>query len=196
MSTSGKLASRRRPHAQPSSAPLDGAGSAVDPGEAPIVQSSRGQRLLRIATALYALGLTWLLVAPEPLFFLGKTGAAIDSAISSTVADWLEHACVYIVFAALLLITYGRERGIIRMLSLAAAHGIATETIQHWVPGRDATLHDLAANLSGIATGALVVAVGWTFAGCRGLTADASGASRRGCSPAPPASSILPGRRP
>ncbi len=109
---------------------------------------------LRWLAGAYALGLAYLLLAPEPLFFLGRTGADIDEAVSSTIADWVEHGTVYAVLT-ILLIAAGDARGVIVPVFAAVAHGAATETLQHWIPPREASWIDFAANLCGIGLAAV-----------------------------------------
>ncbi|HVJ84631.1 MAG TPA: VanZ family protein, partial [Caulifigura sp.] len=93
---------------------------------------------VRWLAGAYAVGLAYLLLAPEPLFFLGRTGADIDEAVSSTIADWVEHGTVYAVLTILLIATGDARRVILPMLA-AVAHGAVTETLQHWIPPREAS---------------------------------------------------------
>jgi VanZ family protein len=112
---------------------------------------------LQVAAGAYILLLTYLLLAPEPLFFLGRTGASIDSAITRTVADWIEHAAVYAVLAGLLLVAFRNSEWSKFVVLFSVIHGFSTEALQNLVPHREGSWRDLLANLVGIGAGILIL---------------------------------------
>jgi VanZ family protein len=116
------------------------------------------QRFVRILTAAYAVLLTWLLLAPAPLIFLGETGTAIDDAASVTLGDRIEHAGAYAVLTALLLAAWGSPARTRWLILMAGAHAVVSEFLQQWIPNREGTWQDVAANFTGIA-GAVLIAL-------------------------------------
>jgi VanZ family protein len=104
---------------------------------------------VRWLACAYALALGYLLLAPEPLFFLGRTGAAIDDSVSFIVADWVEHGCAYAVLTGLFVVAFGTAQLTWPLLA-ALVHGFSTEVLQAWMPPREASWIDAGANVCGI----------------------------------------------
>lgn len=130
-------------------------GLALPSASQPI--EGRLSRALRIIAISYAVLLTYLLLAPEPLFFLGSTGAQLDATVTRSVADWVEHASVYLAFTGLVLVAWQGQSPNALLVMLIIVHAILTETLQHWIPLRETSLLDLLANVCGILTGALLI---------------------------------------
>jgi VanZ family protein len=114
---------------------------------------------IRWVSCTYAVALGYLLLAPQPLFFLGSTGAAIDYSVSATISDWIEHAVAYAILAGFFVAAFRNGRLTAPLLA-AAGHGLLTESLQYWIPQREAGWKDLAANFCGIlATGVAAMVV-------------------------------------
>jgi VanZ family protein len=113
---------------------------------------------IRWLSCAYAVALGYLLLAPEPLFFLGGTGAAIDATVSATVADWIEHGAAYAILAGLFIAAF-RDNRLTWPLLAALVHGIVTESSQNWIPHREAGWVDFMANVCGIAAAGVTAMV-------------------------------------
>lgn len=109
---------------------------------------------IRWAAAAYAIALAYLLLAPRPLFFLGGTGTKIDDTISASVSDWIEHGCAYAILAGLFCAAFGEKRFVAAFLA-TLLHGLTTESLQHFIPLRESSWADAAANTGGV----MIVAV-------------------------------------
>ena len=110
----------------------------------------------------YTLLLTYLLLAPQPLFFLGQTGAAADAAVSETIADWAQHAAVFALLTGLWIVAVGDCWGRGAVVGTCMAYGAATEYLQAFIPHREFGWIDLIANSAGASGGmAVAVVVDW-----------------------------------
>jgi VanZ family protein len=93
--------------------------------------------------------ITWLLLVPDPY----ATSNSFEPLRQARISGYLIHPCVYFFLASLTLMnvpTYGgRLWG--QVLLLIITHGLMTEVVQYWVPGRACDPLDALANLSGIA---------------------------------------------
>jgi VanZ family protein len=107
----------------------------------------------------YTLALTYLLLAPHPLFFLGQSGAAADEAVSETVADCAQHAAVFALLTGLWVDAVGDRWGRGAVVGTCVAYGAATECLQAFIPHREFGWIDLIANSVGAAGGMLVAVV-------------------------------------
>ena len=122
-------------------------------------QRTPTERLLRTAAMLYAVALTYLLLAPEPLFFLGDAGDFVDKAVEDTVADRLLHAGAYVLFSLLLTSGFGDMHRLAALAGVALLHGVLCEVAHSWIPRREFDWLDLIANISGVLMGAMLCVI-------------------------------------
>ena len=104
-------------------------------------------------TSAYLVVLSYVLLTPDPLWFLGDE--SLENAIDSTVADKIQHAFAYALLS-LLLVWASRKKGrrtIALMMLLASGHAIGTELLQAVVPSRYFSVGDGIANICGILFG-------------------------------------------
>ncbi len=128
----------------------------------PYVAKRAAHALVRLwwgAVAAYFLLLSYLLLTPHPLWFMGTAGEAAEETVDSTLADYAQHALAYAVLGGLItLATVGKSlRFRCGWLTAAAAHGVFCEVLQHFIPHRHFGAHDALANAVG-------VMAGWGFA--------------------------------
>jgi VanZ family protein len=114
----------------------------------------RGRRALAGAAALGYAAL---------LFFLSGRPARSLPGSWFPHGDKLVHALAYVLLGALVAIVLeagrpGRSRRVILAWVLAAAYGASDEWHQSFVPGRESSLGDLAADTLGAGAGILLVA--------------------------------------
>ena len=57
----------------------------------------------RTVAALYGLLLTYLLLAPSPLWIFGEWGDSVERSVDRTFADYVQHGVCYAIFLLLLL---------------------------------------------------------------------------------------------
>lgn len=103
--------------------------------------------MIRLLFIVYCLGLTVLLVAPDPAALLGiekVPGAAGGRGI---------HFLAFLVLGLLALGSRWRVTGGL-LIGLLIAYALATETLQCLVPARTAEALDIAENLLGLAVAA------------------------------------------
>lgn len=113
-------------------------------------------RWLRRITLMYWIALTYLLLAPDPLWFLnGSTG--VDDSYVLSVPDLVQHFLVFGLLGVLLSYPLDRARLVSISLWVAIAYSMGTELAQLFVPGRFASVPDVLANLSGLAIGWVIV---------------------------------------
>lgn len=120
------------------------------------------QRLMHgcgIVIAAAAIGVfTWLLLIPDPY----AASRAFEPIRQANISGYLIHPCVYFLMTTLTLVNVTTEHrnpnkpwlgavGI--MLAILVTHGLATEILQHFIPGRSCDPLDALANLSGISIG-------------------------------------------
>jgi len=128
------------------------------------VSCAYGTTIARVvwgAVLAYAVLLTYLLLAPHPLWLLGYPGRVIETAVDGTLSGYLQHGLAYAVLAWLLVLASRTGRGSWRVacVLLALAHGILAEWLQGFVPGRYSIWPDGLANVVGLAAG--WVAASW-----------------------------------
>jgi len=107
------------------------------------------------AVAVYFLLLSYLLLTPHPLWFMGTAGEAAEETVDSTLADYAQHTLAYAVLGGLItLATVGKSfRLRCGWLAAAAAHGVLCEVLQHFIPHRHFGAHDALANAVGVIAG-------------------------------------------
>lgn len=122
---------------------------------------SRLARLSWTAALLYAALLTYLLLVPHPLWFLGGTGEQAEEAVDQTLADYVQHALAYSLLGlSLVFATAVSQRPrIMLFLILAALHGVLCEILQHFIPHRYFGANDALANVIGVVAGGLLALV-------------------------------------
>jgi len=107
------------------------------------------------AVIVYAVVLTYLLLTPSPLWFLGVSGQVIETAVDRTLVGYVQHGLAYSLLACLLIwatrfvTAYWQA---VWML-VAMAHGIAAEWLQCFVPYRHVEWSDGMANALGVGLG-------------------------------------------
>jgi VanZ family protein len=115
------------------------------------------RRVAQGAVVAYVLLLTYLLLAPHPLWCLGVAGRTIERTVDLTLAGCLQHAAAYALLGASLAWVCGRASAAWQWgwLLLAMGHGVAMEWLQRFFPHRFSGWPDALANVSGVAFGAL-----------------------------------------
>ncbi len=113
------------------------------------------------ATGAYFLLLSYLLLTPHPLWFLGSAGRSTEEAVDSTLADYAQHTLAYAVLGVLITFATAGEphRRRYAWLAAAAVHGMLCECIQHFIPHREFGLHDAIANAVGVIAGWGIAAI-------------------------------------
>ena len=107
------------------------------------------------AVLVYAVVLTYLLLTPSPLWFLGVSGQGIEAAVDRTLMGYVQHGLAYSLLACLLVWATRTIMGYwqtVWMLA-ATAHGIAAEWLQCFVPYRHVHWPDGMANALGVGFG-------------------------------------------
>jgi VanZ family protein len=126
--------------------------------------------LIRLALVGYALVLSFLLLAPEPLKLLGLSSPRGGSSLRM-VHFFLFAVLGFLVFAS----RWPARRGL--MIGLLVAYALVTETLQGVIPNRTVELLDYLENLLGLAAGG---AAWWLL-----LAGGAAGANGRVVEPKP-----------
>ena len=67
--------------------------------------------------------------------------------------DKLEHAATYAILCVIGVVSYPRRRTRLALLIGLAVYGIALESLQSFVPGREASIADVIANVFGVVIG-------------------------------------------
>ncbi len=101
---------------------------------------------------MYWIALTYLLLAPEPFWFLSGTEGTNDS-YALSVPDLIQHFLVFGLLGLLLASQLEANKLLSRTLRFAVIYAIATEFVQFFVPDRFASVADVLANLSGLVIG-------------------------------------------
>ena len=107
------------------------------------------------AVGAYFLLLSYLLLTPHPLWFMGTAGEAAEETVDSTLADYVQHALAYAVLGGLITLAAVGKSFRVRCgwLTAAAAHGVLCEVLQQFVPHRHFGAHDALANAVGVMAG-------------------------------------------
>ena len=119
------------------------------------VERMTDNRTAWVAVAAYAAMLTYLLLTPHPLWFLGDSGRTIEDVVDRTVWGYAQHALAYSILGCLLVWasrSTSSPRQLLWML-LAMLHGLTAEWLQGFVPHRYADWTDGVANVLGIGLG-------------------------------------------
>ncbi|MFH1924586.1 MAG: right-handed parallel beta-helix repeat-containing protein [Planctomycetota bacterium] len=114
-----------------------------------------------IAAAVYAVVLTYLLLAPHPLWLFGVPGQAVEETIDRSIAGYVQHALAYALLASLLAWAC-RTESASRQATwalLAVGHGALAECLQSFIPHRYADWPDGLANALGVGVGWLAVSL-------------------------------------
>lgn len=113
-------------------------------------------RQLHVAGCLgLLLFVSWGLLTSDPLAVVKRS----PFSVLTTVSDLLMHCGVYSVFslACCTAVSRAREPWVLKaVLALLVFHGLATEVLQTWVPCRTCDPLDALANMTGIASGAVL----------------------------------------
>lgn len=128
----------------------------IDDGE---LHTQRLMHFCGITVAATVVGIfTWLLLIPDPY----AASRAFEPIRQANISGYLIHPCVYFLMTALTLANVPAAYrnptspwlgGVGLMLAVLVAHGLATEVLQHYIPGRSCDPLDALANLSGISIG-------------------------------------------
>lgn len=113
-------------------------------------------RWLRRITLVYWIALTYLLLAPDPMWFLSMPDG-MDDPHSLNLPDLVQHFLALGLLGVLLTCQMNRQSMTSLSFGIAVAYSIGTELVQMFVPDRFASVLDVLANLSGLATGWVVV---------------------------------------
>lgn len=102
-----------------------------------------------------AMALVLLLIGG--LFYLGRLPIAVG--LLTEPWDKVVHASLFAVIASLLALSrqQGTWRWLVASVLLASGVGALDELHQHFLPGRSADIHDLAADFLGAASGVLLL---------------------------------------
>jgi VanZ family protein len=121
----------------------------------PSVDRLISARVARTAAAAYAVVLTYLLLAPYPLEFLGVSGRAVERTIDQIITACLQHGLAYMVLAWLLMWACRSRHAVWQAACLvfAVGHGLSTEWLQHFIPHRYCEWPDGLANAVGVGLG-------------------------------------------
>jgi glycopeptide antibiotics resistance protein len=113
-------------------------------------------RWLRRITLMYWIALTYLLLAPDPLWFLSMPDG-IDDPYSLSFPDLVQHFLALGLLGVLLTCQMNRNSMASLSFGIAIAYSVGTELVQLFVPDRFASVLDVLANLSGLAIGWVIV---------------------------------------
>jgi VanZ family protein len=121
----------------------------------PLTDRPTRARIAWTAAAVYAVVLTYLLLAPQPLWFLGAPGRVVDRTLEQIIAACLQHGLAYMVLAGLLMWACRSRHAVWQAacLVLAVGHGLSTECLQHFIPHRYCEWPDGLANAVGVGLG-------------------------------------------
>ncbi|MGH7199555.1 MAG: VanZ family protein [Planctomycetaceae bacterium] len=115
-------------------------------------------RLLAAAAVAYVLILTYLLLAPHPLWIFGGSGKVAERTVDRSLSGSVQHLIAYGILGALCPMLGGplRRSPVLPLLAGAAVHAAACEALQALIPAREYDWTDLAANLIGVLSGAII----------------------------------------
>ena len=122
---------------------------------APLPERPNISRAAWTAVLVYAAVLTYLLLTPSPLWFLGGSGQVIEAAVDRTLVGYVQHGLAYSLLACLVVWATRTIMGYWQAVWIlgATAHGIAAEWLQCYVPYRDGHWSDGMANALGVGLG-------------------------------------------
>lgn len=115
-------------------------------------------RVARLLAAGYGVLLTYLLLTPIPLWFLGAEGETIEEGVDLTLGDWMQHGLAYGLFAIVMLNAVGPAtwRRSFGTLVFVVLYGVGTEWLQGFIPRRTCSGVDALANLAGVLIAAAI----------------------------------------
>ena|GEM_PF-1986913 len=102
-----------------------------------------------------AMGLSYALLSPDPWWIIRWLRGDAARALQHGVSDKFHHVLGYLTLT-LCLMWWGVSRSrrtVIVLGATAAFHAVATELLQHFVPGRTVDRGDFLANLAGVSVG-------------------------------------------
>jgi VanZ family protein len=112
----------------------------------------------QVFTVVYALGLSYLTLAPDPWWIFGSPGRSAEQTFDSTLADYVQHAIVYSMLGVLLAMSSrASNRSLPLPLFFGLCHAVGTECLQYWIPPRSCSAVDGLANLVGLTAGWFLV---------------------------------------
>jgi VanZ family protein len=95
-------------------------------------------------------------VAIAPVLAIGALSVVPGEDRPHVFGSWpsqLEHMAAYIIAATVLALVYASELKSVRIVVFLSAYGAALEFCQIWIPGRNAALIDVAADVVGALIG-------------------------------------------
>lgn len=112
------------------------------------------------------MGRTLSLWGPVAAWMALLFGASAQNGVAAAavpLADWVTHGSAYLVLGVLVAraLSHGfrrplGRRGTLLAIAIATLYGVSDELHQSFVPGREATLDDVAKDFAGAAIGALL----------------------------------------
>ncbi len=111
---------------------------------------------VRLAIAVCAAaGLSYALLAPDPWWIIRWLQGDTARVLQHGVSDKLHHVLGYLTLTLCLMWwAVSQSQRTVMLLGLATAcHAVATELLQHFVPGRTVDRGDFVANLTGVSLG-------------------------------------------
>lgn len=148
----------------------------------------KNSRTLLIAATAYTVLLTYLLLAPHPLWIFGATGRTVEQAVDSTLCTYAQHGLAYAVLGWMVIWASRRtaRSSQVFWVLLTIGHGLLAEWLQQFVPFRYAIWPDALANTLGVCVGVMAALIAFSAAGVpttrslRRSTEDASTGTQRG----------------
>ncbi len=95
----------------------------------------------------YLVLLTYLFLAPDPLFFLPDGDDSVKNSVHATLPDYIYHATAWGIFAVLFTLSTANSKSLV--LLFATTYSTTLELAQP-IFGRVTELSDFAANIIGI----------------------------------------------
>lgn len=95
--------------------------------------------------------LSYLLLSPEPMWFMNGVSAPVEG--PESLPDYVQH---FMAFFVLGYLVFSRQREVdrqSRLLWIALLYALLTEGAQYFIPGRFCSFNDFVFNLFGLACG-------------------------------------------
>lgn len=125
------------------------------------IETQRRLSIPQILAISYTVLLTYVLLVPDPLWFIPETGDAVDEVVETTFLQYVQHLAAYTVLTAILGWGFAvNDRPVARFAVWpAVAHGILTEWLQQFIPERYPAWTDVVFNFAGITLGWMAIVI-------------------------------------